>query len=151
MFVEEVPVDRLGLGVLEAFLGSELDGQTPLKRPQLIAIQAEATAMLTVIGEKDSRKSERAEMSPLYRQFYTLALLTYNEVRDALIYALRKRADAEELLKMVAPSLYEDRGRRAKPAKPEPPAPAEVEEWGLVEWALSPTKTSRSLAGFAMV
>ncbi len=125
---QDLAYDVVGLTNLFLDKGSELDGQTPLKRPQLIAIQAEATAMLTVIGEKDSRKSERAEMSPLYRQFYTLALLTYNEVRDALIYALRKRPDAEELLKAVAPSLYEDRGRRAKPAKPEPPAPAEVED-----------------------
>jgi hypothetical protein len=125
---QDLAYDVIGFTNLFLDKGSALDGQTPLKRPHLIAMQAEATAMLSVIGEKDSRKSERAELSPLYRQLYTLAFNTYNEVRDALIYALRKRADAEELLKTVAPSLYEDRGRRTKPTKPPAPVPAEVED-----------------------
>lgn len=125
---QDLAYDVIGFTNLFLDKGSALDGQTPLKRPQLIAMQAEATAMLSVIGEKDSRRSERAELSPLYRQLYTLAFNTYNEVRDALIYALRKRADAEELLKTVAPSLYEDRGRRTKPTKPPAPVPAEVED-----------------------
>lgn len=125
---QDLTYDVIGFTNLFLDKGSELDGQTPLKRPQLIAMQAEATAMLSVIGEKEHRKSERAEMSPQYQQFYTLALNTYNEVRDALIYALRKRADAEELLKTIAPSLFEDRGRRPKVVKPVVATPAPVND-----------------------
>lgn len=126
---QDLAYDVIGLTNLFLEKGSELDGQTPLKRPLLIAMQSEATAMLSIIGERESRKTERAEMSPLYRQFYTLGFNTYNEVRDALIYALRNHPDSEELLKTVAPSLFEDRGRRAKAAKPTTtPTPAEVED-----------------------
>lgn len=114
---QDLAYDVVGLTNLFLDKGHALDGQSPITRQKLIEMQTAATAMLTVIGEKDNRKTERAELSPLYRQVFTLAVNTYNEVRDALTYALRKRPDAEELLKTIAPSVYGDRGRRPKTTK----------------------------------
>lgn len=114
----QLAYDVIALTNLFLDAGSLLDGKTPLTRAQLVEIQAEATAMLTVIGERDARKTERAQLTPLYRQLYTLAYNAYNEVRDALTYVLRNRPDAVALLKRIAPSLHESRGRRRPASKP---------------------------------
>jgi hypothetical protein len=126
---QDLAYDVIGLTNLFLDAAAALEGQTPIKRPQLMEIHADATAMLSIIGERDHRKTERTQLSPLYRQLYTLAYDSYNEVREALTYVLRNHPDAATLLKTIAPSLHEDRGRRAKTAKPAAnPTPAEVED-----------------------
>jgi hypothetical protein len=98
------------VGITNLFLENwpALEQNTMITRAQLVQAQAAATTLIRTLGEREQKPGDRAELSLLYRQVYTLAYVAYNEVREALAYARRHEKDVAT----IAPSLHEDQGRR---------------------------------------
>jgi len=112
------------IGITNLFLENwaALETNTMITRVQLVQAQATATALIRTLGEREQKPGDRAELSLLYRQVYTLAYNAYNEVREALTYARRREKDVAT----IAPSLHEDQGRR-KPSE-NPSVPDELDD-----------------------
>ena len=117
--IDAAPFEKVGrkrshLGLLEDVLlltgvlrdnWSRIEGYTPLTLEFLVEQRVRAVAFMQALGLRGTTPPEFLRAVRIRQQFFTLLVRSYEQVRQALRYARRRRGDAES----IAPSLYKGR------------------------------------------
>lgn len=105
-----VALDVVGLVQLMLENWAAIAGKTGTSAAELRRARADANRLVLAVGRRGQLERMDDPDEQLYRQFYSLLVRAYSEVRAALCFVRRAQGDANK----IAPSAYPGRAKRSK-------------------------------------